>query len=81
MARRNDIGILEDVYKLATVLPWWVGTILAIVVYGVLHWYAAPDVPTKVAPGQFGQLFVGQMLKTMAGIGQYIVPPFLWPVR
>lgn len=77
MARRNNIGILEDVYKLATVLPWWVGTILAIVVYGVLHWYAAPDVPTKVAPGQFGQMFVGQMLKTMAGIGQYIVPPFL----
>lgn len=74
MGRRRNSGILDDVYEIAAGLPWWVGTTLAIVVYGVLHWYAARDVPTNVAPGQFGQVLAVHMLKSAASIGQYFVP-------
>ncbi len=77
MARRRNDGFLDAVFEIAAGLPWKVGTILAIVVYGVLHWVATRDVPTSVAPGQLGQVFAVQMMKTMAGIGQYFVPLFL----
>lgn len=74
MARRRNDGILVDVYEIAAGLPWKVGTILAIVVYGVLHWYATRDVPTNVTPGQFGQVFGVPLMKSAASIGQYLLP-------
>lgn len=77
MARRKNTGILEDLFDLAAMLPWWVGTILAAVAYGVLHRYAVADVPTNVAPGEIGQRVAGQMTKALATYGQYIVPLLL----
>jgi hypothetical protein len=58
-------------------LPWWVGSTLAVVAYVVLHRYASADVPTNVSPGQVGQMVVGQMTKVLAFYGQFIVPLLL----
>ena len=77
MARRKNTSVFEALFELAAMLPWWVGTILAVIAYGILHRYAIAEVPTNVAPGQIGQMVVGQMTKTLAIYGQYIVPLLL----
>ena len=77
MARRSKGGLAEDVFSLAAALPWWVGVVLAIVTYTVLHHFAVGEVATKVAPGQMGQMVVGQLIKALATWGQYLVPLLL----
>lgn len=77
MARRKNTSVFEALFELAAMLPWWVGTILAAVAYGVLHRYAIAEVPTNVAPGQMGQMVAGQMTKALATYGQFIVPLLL----
>ena len=68
MARRKNTSVFEDLFELAAMLPWWVGTILAAVAYSVLHRYAVAAVSTNVAPGQIGQMVAGQMTKALAGV-------------
>ncbi|WER46057.1 restriction endonuclease [Cupriavidus sp. WKF15] len=74
MARRKNASVFEDLFGLAALLPWWVGTVLAVVAYGVLHRYAVAEIHVQVQPGQIGQMVVGQMTKALATYGQYIVP-------
>ncbi|MCQ8102855.1 restriction endonuclease [Methylomonas sp. SURF-2] len=73
MARRKS-STVEDLFEITAALPWWVGAILSLVAYVVLHHYAVAEVQTVAAPGQFGQMMTDQILKTFAGFGQYILP-------
>jgi len=77
MARRSKGGLAEDLFSLAASLPWWAGVVMAIVSYAVLHRFAVAEVTTNIAPGQAGQMVVGQLVKTLATWGQYIVPLLL----
>lgn len=77
MARRKNTSVFEDLFGIAAMLPWWVGTVLALVSYLVLRHYASVDVQTDVDPGQMGQMIVGQMTKALAFYGQFIVPLLL----
>ena len=77
MARRNKGGLAEDLFRLATMLPWWVSVLMAGVAYAVLHRYAVAEVATNVAPGQRGQMAVGQLVKALATWGQYLMPLLL----
>jgi restriction system protein len=77
MARKKDGGALGLVFEVASLLPWWAGTGLAGIAYVVLHRYATAEVATAAVPGQMGQMVVGQVTKTLASIGQYIVPLLL----
>lgn len=77
MARRNKGGLAKDVFSLAAVLPWWVGVVIAIVTYAVLHRFAVAEVVTNVALGQMGQMVVGILVKALATWGQYLVPLLL----
>jgi len=72
MARKKSI--FEDLVELAALLPWWLSLILAAVFYAVLHHFAIADVPIITGPKQIGQMVTGQMMKTLAIIGQYLVP-------
>lgn len=74
MAKRKDDSILGALFELSSFLPWWAGVLLAVISYGVLHRYAVAPVPTQVAPGQIGDMVVGQLFKTLATFGQYLVP-------
>lgn len=74
MVRKKDDGALGLVFEAAALLPWWAGTGLAIIAYVVLHRYATAEVASAAVPGQIGQMVVGQVTKTLASIGQYIVP-------
>ncbi|NMQ29246.1 hypothetical protein E4Q23_16650 [Candidatus Accumulibacter phosphatis] len=55
-------------------LPWWLGSILAVVAYALLHRYASADLPIHAPAGQIGQMVVSQMAKALAFYAQFIVP-------
>lgn len=74
MARRRKTSAFEDLFQIAAMLPWWVGVILAAVAYVFIHRYAVAEIPITTAPGQMGQMVVGQMTKALALYGQYIIP-------
>ena len=76
MARKKT-NIMEDLFEMAAMLPWWIGTSLALAAYLVIHHYAIADVQTSATPGQMGQMVVGQVVKTLSGFMQYIVPAVL----
>ena len=73
MARRKQ-NLIEDLIEITSKLPWWVGVVLAIAAYAWLHSVAVSEVTAVVQPGKMGD-FVGQsVFKTLASIGQYLLP-------
>lgn len=78
MARRRsrDESILDLLYDLAALLPWQAGVVLAVLAFGVLHWYAgtpAPVLAIKNPADSLPYLF-GTMSRGIAGFLQYILP-------
>ncbi len=73
MARRKN-GIAEDLFKITATLPWWMGIVLAVVVYALLQPYAILKMPIQAAPGQISHVVIEQMVRTFAYYGQYILP-------
>jgi restriction system protein len=74
MTRKKSDSILEDLFEIAARLPWWIGCALALIAYAALHRFATADVAPITDPAQIGKLFTTQMVKTLAVIGQYILP-------
>lgn len=73
MARRRQ-SLIEDLIEITSKLPWWLGVVLAGVVYLWLHSMAVGEVTAAVQPGKMGD-FVGQHLfKSLASVGQYLLP-------
>ncbi len=79
VARKSKGGLADDLFHVAAMLPWWVGVVLAIVAYAVLHRYAtAPAVPpAPPVPGQMAPTVIGLMVRSLATWGQYLVPLLL----
>lgn len=76
MSRRRKTSGADAVTDLVAKLPWWVGVVLAIVAYVVLHRLAAPMAVTPLQPGQAGAQVVRMIIQSMASVGQYLVPLF-----
>ena len=74
MRKRKQGGLANDLFGIAAALPWWAGVALAIISYFIIHRYAVAEVPTAAATKQVGQMVTGQLVKTMAFYGQYVVP-------
>ncbi len=72
MARRN--GVAEDLFKITATLPWWMGIAFAVATYLLLQPYAIPEMPIQVVPGQASRVVAGQIGRTFAYYGQYILP-------
>ncbi|MHB1053634.1 MAG: restriction endonuclease [Thiobacillus sp.] len=73
MARRKQSSF-EELIEITSKFPWWVGVALAIVAYVWLHSVAVSEVTAVVQPGRMGD-FVGQTIfKTLASVGQYLLP-------
>lgn len=72
MAKKTNV--LEALFELAAMLPWWVGTLLAAIAYVTLHQYGSLDAPVVLVPGQAGEALGGYLFRTLAYYGQYIVP-------
>ena len=59
---------------LVAMLPWWVGVVLALVSYLLLHSVASQQVVATAQPGQVGAMVTQTLWKTLASVGQYILP-------
>ena len=68
MSKRKQ-SIFEDLVELTAKVPWWIGALLAIVSYLILHNLAAIKVTGSMKPGEFGNFVVKQMWVTIG---------FLW---
>ena len=55
-------------------LPWWVGVLLALIAYFVLHHYATAEIVHPTSAAQLGANVSGQLGKALATFGQYLLP-------
>lgn len=75
MSRKKKSTAADDLVGMIALLPWWLGVALAIVFYSLLHSMASTDVPMPAGQGgQLGQFAADTLKKTLASIGQYVVP-------
>jgi restriction system protein len=72
MAKRQ--GAVEDIVEIAAKLPWWVGVLLALVAFAVLHSVAAMEITAPNGVQGLGDFAVKQFIRTLAVIGQYSIP-------
>jgi restriction system protein len=74
MARKGKQSPFEDLIDIAAMLPWWVGALLALIAYFVLHHYATAEVVQPTSVAQLGANAAHQIGKTLAMFGQYLLP-------
>lgn len=78
MARRRRESGFEASVGIASLLPWWLGIILAMVSYLVLHQIAqtpvVPSVDSKDIAGSIAGQFYPTLWHTLATFGQYLLP-------
>lgn len=68
---------MDDIIGIAAALPWWAGTVLAVLAYGLLRHYAMVEVQVSGVSGNAGRMVAAQLTKTLAFYGQFLVPPLL----
>lgn len=73
MARKRT-SPAEDLMDLVALLPWWAGLALGLVSYLVLHHVAGQPVTAAAQPGQLGAVVTQTLGRTLASVGQYVVP-------
>lgn len=73
MARKRT-SAAEDLLDLVAMLPWWVGVLLALISYLLLHAIAAQAVVAAPQPGQMGAMITQTLWTTLATFGQYLLP-------
>lgn len=72
--RRRKQNLADDLLEITSKLPWWVGAALAIAAYFWLHHVATSEITAVAQPGKMGD-FIGQsVFKTLASVGQYLLP-------
>ena len=74
MARRKKTSPADDLMELVAMLPWWAGVALALVSYLLLHRVASQEFVAATQSGQIHVVVAQSLWKTLATIGQYIVP-------
>lgn len=72
MTRRKN-SFADDVVELTSMLPWWAGTLLAVVSYLWLHSIAVSEVVAATQLGQMGEAVRQSIFRTLATIGQYLL--------
>jgi restriction system protein len=73
MARRRQ-NLAEGLIEVTSKLPWLVGVALALFAYVWLHNVASSEVTATAQPGQLGQLVTQNVFKSLASVGQYLLP-------
>jgi restriction system protein len=73
MARQKTSPI-EELILVVSKLPWWVGVLLGLISYMVLHVIASRPVMAVTNPGQMGNAVINGLMTTLAVFGQYVLP-------
>ena len=74
MARREKASPAEGLMNIVAVLPLWVGVVLALVSYLMLHSVASQTIASTAQLVQVGAMATQTIWKTLASVGQYILP-------
>ena len=72
MSRRKN-SALDGLLDIAKLLPWWIDIAIAIIAYFWLHSIATSEVVVVAQSGKMGQFVSGQLFKTLATVGQYLL--------
>jgi restriction system protein len=75
VVNKRKQSVFEDIAELTAKVPWWIGVLLAIASYLILHNLAAVKVAGSMKPGEFVNSAGKQLLGTLAFFGQIILPP------
>lgn len=73
MARKKT-SPFEDLIDIASKLPWWVGVLLALISYVLLHAVASRPVMAGANPAKMGDALAKNMMTSFAMFGQFILP-------
>ena len=73
MGRRKQSALI-DVLEITSKVPWWVGVVLALVSFALLHWVASIPIATPADLNQFASSASKQIVKTVASLLQYVLP-------
>ena len=73
MARRKQ-NLFDALLEITSKLPWWASVMLALVAYFWLHSIATNEVTAVVQSGKMGGFISQHLFRTLAGIGQYLLP-------
>jgi restriction system protein len=73
MARRKS-GAAEDLLETASRLPWWAGIVAALVAFIGLRLVAGIEVPVPADSRQIGGMVIRQAIRSVAVIGQWVLP-------
>lgn len=73
MVRRKKTSEADALLALVAKWPWWVGVLLALLAYVVLHRMAAQPVAAPV-PGQMAGFAIQSLWRAVAYFGQFILP-------
>ncbi|WP_082656967.1 restriction endonuclease [Pseudomonas citronellolis] len=74
MARRHRTSLIEDLIEFSSRQPWWVSLLVALGSWLILHLIATSQPASPKDLHQMGQSVVGQLLRTFAFLGQYLLP-------
>ena len=73
MARKNE-GLIDDLFDITALLPWWVGVVLAALAYLLCHYFAIAEIASPIGGKGNGEFAVKQITKSVANIAQYGLP-------
>lgn len=71
---RPKTSPFEDLILVASKLPWWIGVLLALISYILLHAIASRPVMAATNIAQMGDAAVKGLMTALATFGQYILP-------
>jgi restriction system protein len=74
MARRRRSSLFEDLFDIASELPWWIGVVFAVVSYIGFHYLAIGEVAKPSKPSDVVGAMGGILAHTLAMFLQYILP-------
>lgn len=65
----------EDIIDITSWFPWWVGCLLALLSFAILHYCASIQIPPPTGQGQIGNFVGKQLWLGLAKFGQFVLPP------
>jgi len=74
MARRRKSSLIEELFELVVMLPWWAGVLIAISVYFGLHIYASQPIAPITTTTQISGSILKAVFMQVAGVVQYVLP-------
>jgi restriction system protein len=73
MARRRT-SPFEDLVDTVSKMPWWIGLVMALVSYLILHQMSIRPPVTVTGPAQMGAAATGGLIRVLAMFGQFVLP-------